>query len=231
MRSVLKFLILSLITLLIPGVILGIAYKLDLNDIGIMISQMLVMLVFVLVFTNILKYMKKYELDTQILMNEKRNVSDLKDLRDERKTYKSKAMITSKILSLAYSKEEVENLKKYATTNEDIEHYYSALIDHADKENRQKIKTNRDKFNKRYGKKQKIYPDFKGNIKTAVKWMIFFFALVIIYNIIPKIIGESKVILASFYMLGMLFLAVVMLNTILWIVRSLKSYWASDYII
>ena len=58
MRSVLKFLILSLITLLIPGVILGIAYKLDLNDIGIMISQMLVMLVFVLVFTNILKYMK-----------------------------------------------------------------------------------------------------------------------------------------------------------------------------
>ncbi len=219
MRSVLKFLILSLITLLIPGVILGIAYKLDLNDIGIMISQMLVMLVFVLV------------LDTQILMNEKRSVSDLKDLRDERKTYKSKAMITSKILSLAYSKEEVENLKKYSTTNEDIEHYYSALIDHADKENRQKIKTNRDKFNKRYGKKQKIYPDFKGNIKTAVKWMIFFFALVIIYNIIPKIIGESKVILASFYMLGMLFLAVVMLNTILWIVRSLKSYWARDYII
>lgn len=102
MRSILKFLILSLITLLIPGVILGMAYKLDFNDIGIIVSQMLIMFVFVLVFTNIFKYMKKYELDTEMLIGQKRNISDLKELRDERKTYKSKAMITSKILSHTY---------------------------------------------------------------------------------------------------------------------------------
>ena len=230
MRSILKFLILSLITLLIPGVILGMAYKLDFNDIGIIVSQMLIMFVFVLVFTNIFKYMKKYEPDTEMLIGQKRNISDLKELRDERKTYKSKAMITSKILSHTYSKEEIDNLKKYATSNEDMQHYYSALIDHADKESRQEIKIRRDNFNKRYSKKQKIYPDFNGNVKTAGKRIILFFALAIIYNLIPKIIGKNEVILASFYMLGMIFLAVVMLNTILWIVRSLRSYWARDYI-
>ena len=230
MRSILKFLGLALITLLIPGLVMGLSYKLNLSDIGIIVSQMIVILIFVLVFTNIFKYMRKYERDTEKLIDQTRDLEELKKLRDDRKTYRSKAIITSKILSLDYSKDEAENLKKYATTKEDMEHYYSAIIDHAEKKDREALKIRRDNFNKRYGKKQRVYPDFRENLKTAVKWTVFFFLLAIFYNIVPRYIEKSEVALASFYMLGMIFLAIVMINTILWIVRSLSSYWASDYI-
>ena len=230
MRSILKFLALSLIAFLIPSLVMGLSYQLNLSDMGIIISQMIVIIIFILVFTNIFKYMRKYELDTQNLIEHTRDLGELKKLRFDRKTYRSKAMITSKILSLNYSKDEVANLKKYAATIEDMEHYYSAIIDHAEKKDREALKIRRDNFNKRYGKKQRVYPDFRGNFKTALKWMVFFFILAIFYNILPRYIMKNEVALASFYMLGMIFLAIVMINTILWIVRSLSSYWASDYI-
>ena len=44
MRSILKFLGLALITLLIPGLVMGLSYKLNLSDIGIIVSQMIVIL-------------------------------------------------------------------------------------------------------------------------------------------------------------------------------------------
>ena len=230
MRSIFKFIIFSMIVFIIPGIIMGLAYQFGLSDMGIIISQMFIMLVFILVFTNIFKYMRKYERDTKDLIDKTRDVEELRKFREDRKTYKSKAMITSKILRLDYSKKEARTLKKYATSKEDMDHYYSALIDNAEKDKREEFKIRRDNFEKRFGKKQRIYPDFKGNLKTSGKWMAFFFALAIIYNILPKYLIKTDVGLASFYILGMIILAIIMINTIIWIVRCLRSYWAKDYI-
>ena len=197
---------------------------------GVLISQMLVILVFVFIFTSLLKYQRKYEKETENMLAGINDIEKLKTLRKDRKTYKSKAAITSKILSQAYSKEEASNLLKYTTTNEDIEHYYSSLINNADKNYRNELREKRDDFEKRYGKKQFIFPDFNENLKVSGKWIIFFFASAFLYNFIPARIIKNDATMAAIMLLGMLFLAVVMVNAILWIVRTLKSYWAKDYL-
>lgn len=230
MRSILKFLGLSIITILIPAFFMGLATIFNAGEIMVLIAQMFVILVFVFIFTNLLKYQRKYQAETEKLLSDTRDVQKLKNLRENRKTYKSKAAITSKILNQEYSQEEVYNLLKYATTNEDMEHYFSAKIDHADKNKREEIRRKRDEYENRYGKKQMIFPDFDGNLKTSLKWMAFFFVSAFLYNFLPPRIFTNDISMASFLLLGMLFLAVVMVNTILWIVRTLKSYWAKDYI-
>lgn len=229
MRSILKFIILSLITILIPSLIMSIVYYLGLNNIGIIIGQLFVILSFVFIFQLLFKKSRQYEKDTLKMIEKTRDIDELKKLRDSRRTYRSKAKITHKILSIAYSDEELANLKKYATDKEDMDHYYSALIDNAKGDERESYKIRRDNFDKRYGKKLTIYPDFKGNLKTSLKWMAFFFALAIIYNLIPKYL-TTDFAFAVFYIFGMAFLAIVMVNTILWIVRTLSSYWTKDYI-
>ena len=59
---------------------------------------------------------------------------------------------------------------------------------------------------------------------------MFFFASAFLYNFIPARIIKNDATMAAIMLLGMLFLAVVMVNAILWIVRTLKSYWAKDYL-
>ncbi|WP_295885016.1 hypothetical protein [uncultured Anaerococcus sp.] len=230
MRSILKFLGLSIITILIPALFMGLATIFNAGEIIVLIAQMFVILVFVFIFTNILKYQRKYEAETEKLLLDTRDIQKLKDLREKRKTYKSKASITSKILNQDNSQNEVDNLLKYATSNEDMEHYYSAKIDQADKNKREEIRRKRDDFANRYGKKQFIFPDFDGNLKTSIKWIVFFFVSAFLYNFLPPKIFNNDISMASFLLLGMLFLAVVMVNTILWIVRTLKSYWMKDYL-
>lgn len=230
MRSIIKFLAITIITILIPALFMGLATILNFSDMGVLISQMLVILVFVFIFTSLLKYQRKYEKETENMLAGINDIEKLKTLRKDRKTYKSKAAITSKILSQAYSKEEASNLLKYTTTNEDIEHYYSSLINNADKNYRNELREKRDDFEKRYGKKQFIFPDFNENLKVSGKWIIFFFASAFLYNFIPAKIIKNDATMAAIMLLGMLFLAVVMVNAILWIVRTLKSYWAKDYL-
>lgn len=230
MRSILKFLALTIITILIPALFMGLATLLNFSEMGVMIAQMFVILVFVFIFTNLLKYQRKYEAETENLLASTKDIEKLKLLREKRRTHKSKAAITSKILNQNYSDEEIKNLLKYATTNEDMDHYYAALIDQADKNDRQILREKRDNFENRYGKKQLIFPDFEGNLKTALKWMAFFFIAAFLYNFLPARLIKNDASMAAFLLLGMLFLAVVMVNTILWIVRTLKSYWIKDYL-
>lgn len=175
MRSILKFLGLTIITILIPALFMGLATIFGFKDIGVLIAQMLVILVFVFIFTNLLKYQRNYEAETEKLLTNTNDVEKLRTLRENRKTYKSKAAITSKILRKNYSDDEARTLLKYATTNEDMDHYYAAIIDQADKNDREILREKRDNFEKRYGKKQLIFPDFNENLKTALKWMAFFF--------------------------------------------------------
>lgn len=230
MRSILLFIIIALITILIPAIVMSIVSLIGGGDLLVIIGQMLIILTFVLIFTRYLKYTRKYEMDTENLINGQKDTAKLKKLRDERRTYQSKAAITYQILTNEFSNEEALNLKKYATRPSDMEHYYSALIDNASKENREDIRKKRDYFLNRYSKKNMISPDFKGNLKTSGKWIGFFFLLYIIYSIIGNNVPMGEFVYASYVLLGMLILAVVMINTILWIVRTLSSYWAKDYI-
>lgn len=230
MRSILLFIIIVLITILIPAIVMSIVSLIGGGDLLVIIGQMLIILTFVLIFTRYLKYKRKYEIDTENLINGQKDIEKLKKLRDERRTYQSKAAITYQILTNEFSNEEAANLKKYATRPSDMEHYYSAIIDNASKENRDEIRKKRDYFLNRYSKKNMIYPDFKGNLKTSGKWIGFFFLLYIIYSIIGNKVPMGEFVYASYVLLGMLILAVVMINTILWIVRTLSSYWAKAYI-
>lgn len=228
MRSILKFITLTAITLLIPSLIMTIAYNIGVDNVGLLIAQMLIILCFVLVFTYLMRYKKKYEEDTISLIKGVRDIDKLKDLRDKRRTFKSKAAITSQILSLDYSEKELANLKKYASTPKDMEHYFAARIDHADKNDRDKIKKNRDAYLKRNEKKILIYPDFNQNLRDAIKWTVFFFLFAIIYNIIGNRIkaNQSK---AAFIVLGMAVLGLVMAMAILWIIRTVISFWQKEY--
>lgn len=230
MRSILLFIIIALVTILIPAVVMSIVSLIGGGDLLVIVGQMLIILTFVLIFTRYLKYSRKYEMDTDNLIKGQKDTAKLRKLRDERRTYQSKAAITYQILVSEFSNEEAANLKKYATIPSDMEHYYSAIIDNTSKEKRDEIRKKRDYFLNRYGKKTMIYPDFKENLKTSGKWIGFFFLLYIIYSIIGNKVVMGEFVYASYVLLGMLILAVVMINTILWIVRTLRSYWAKDYI-
>lgn len=229
MRSILLFVIISLVTILIPALIMSLVSLAGGGDLLVIIGQMFVILLFVLIFTKFLKERRKYEIETLELVANERDIEKLKKLRDERLTYKSKAAITSKILSKDFSLNEAAKLRKFATSPNDMEHYFSALIDNASKEERDEIRKKRDYFLNRYGKKALIYPDFKENLKISLKWMAFFFLVAFIYNFIGRFVKMNDLVYASFTLLGMIFLAVVMINTILWIVRTLSSYWAKEY--
>ena len=199
------------------------------GDLLVIIAQMVIILIFVLVITRFLKFRKSYEEETLSLINQAGDdIDDLLLLRSKRKTYKSKANITRRILAKQYSIREVEKLRKYATTPKDMEHYYSAKIDALSKEERQTMKEKRDSYLKRYGKKGQVFPDFEENLKTSGKWILFFFIIAGAYNLLPRLIKMQDIILASYMLLGMIFLAVIMINTILWIIRTLKAYWIKD---
>ena len=140
MRSILLFVIIALITILIPAIVMSIVSLIGGGDLLVIIGQMLIILTFVLIFTRYLKYKRKYEIDTENLISGQKDIEKLKKLRNERKTYQSKAAITYQILANEFSDEEAANLKKYATRPSDMEHYYSALIDNATKEKRDEIR-------------------------------------------------------------------------------------------
>lgn len=230
MRSILYFLLIAFMTQLIPGMMLIITSSFGGGNIALIVSQIFVMFVAVIIFSKFLANKRNYEVETQKLLDPLRDVEKLKNLREERRTYRSKATITGKILTIEYSLKELLNLRKYASTPVDMEHYYSALIDNLPKEDRKKIKEARDKYLGKYGKKSIIFPDFKENFRTSTKWMTFFFACALIYRFAPSLFMKNKIALEYFMWMGMVLLAIVMLNTILWITRTLRSYWDRDFV-
>lgn len=227
MRSIRKFLLIAFVTILIPAIVMSVAFALNLNEIGIFICQMIIVAIFVFLFTFFLKKQRQYEEKTVAMVDGSRDLTKLREIRDNRLTYRSKAYATRKILSLDYSENELSNLKKYATKADDMSHYFAAKIDHAEKTDRERYKKKRDAYLNRYEKKLLIFPDFKTNLRTAIKWIILFFITAIIYNIIPNYITDWETLLAL-TLLGMAFLAIVMIMAILWIIRSLVSYWNKD---
>lgn len=228
MRSILKFIILTTITLLIPILVMTIAYKIGVSDLGLLIGQMIIILAYVLIFTYLFRYKKSYEEESLELIKDVRDIDKLKDIREKRRSFRSKAAITSQILSIKYSDDELANLKKYANKPEDIKHYFAAKIDNAKTSDREVIRENRDKYLRRVEKKIHIYPDFNQNLKEAVKWTVFFLAFAFIYNIIGNNLedGELK---AAFIIIGMIVLALIMVMAILWIVRTVVAFWQKEY--
>ena len=74
MRSILLFILIAIITILIPGIVMGLVTVIGGGDMIVIIGQMFVILIFVLIFTNFLKYKRKYEIETENLINGKKDI-------------------------------------------------------------------------------------------------------------------------------------------------------------
>lgn len=173
MRSVLKFLLFTFVIIIIPTIIMLIISLIGASGVLLFVGQMLVILSLMGFFLLFLKKEKAYEKNTLDEIEGEKDLEKLRELRDKKLTYRSKAEITKKILSLEYSTEEMALLKKYASSMELMDFYYARLIKE-DRDNREENKTRRDNFNKRFAKRRNVYVDFKEVLFTAIKWTLVF---------------------------------------------------------
>ncbi|MGO3017516.1 MAG: hypothetical protein ACTIH2_00045 [Anaerococcus sp.] len=229
MRSILKFLFLTFVIIFIPTVVMLIISTFGSTTIFLFIGQAIVILALMGFFLVYLKKERAYEKDTLDKIEHENDLVKLRELRDEKISYKSKAEITKKILSLEYSEKEMKLLKKYAVKKEDMDFYYAKLI----KENRDKREENklrRDNFNKRYAKKRYVYVDFKEVFITAIKWTLVFavFSGLAISKIHYKLFDPY--IAYAIAMILFIISAFLTINTIIWIIRAMKAYWIKEYI-
>lgn len=229
MRSILKFFGYVIFVVLIPSLILSLSHLIFKNQNFLFISQLIIMLIFTLSYLKLKKYEKAYEDKTLEFIQSTKNIEQLKDFRNKRITYRSKAEITKRIIELEYSSEELSKLKKYANLKEDMIFYYSSIIS-KDRTKREEFKNRRDNFNKRYGNKVKIYVNFNENLKISLRWMALFFILsAIAYTrFYSRFLSEESFFLVSILIFILNF--IVMLMTMIWIIRTTKSYWTKDYI-
>ena len=108
-------------------------------------------------------------------------------------------------------------------------HYYAALLAEASPEKREEIKIRRDNFKKKYGHKALAYTDFKGNLTTSIKWLGAFFIAFALAELLKALGTNLGFYLAiSFIQAGIL--GAYMINTIIWLSRTTKSYWDKEYI-
>ena len=105
------------------------------------------------------------------MIRENNDLDSLRRLREKRYGYKSKALITKEILLKEFSKEEAIKLRKYTNDVNDMDHYYAGFIANTEDEMRKEYKIRRDNFKKKYKHKRWIYPDFRENLKTTMKWI------------------------------------------------------------
>lgn len=229
MRSILK--LVGLITLLffVPFAISGYFVVKGDNELYLIISQILIILIIMGCVILAMRLIKKYEDKTRDLIRENNDLDSLRELREKRYGYKSKALITREILLKEFSKEEAIKLRKYTNDVDDMDHYYAGFIANTDDEMRKEYKIRRDNFKKKYKHKRWIYPDFRENLKTTMKWMLAFFLILFIPGVI-KINATNKNIAVLAYLIQMAYGAGFMINTIVWISRTLKSYWDKDYL-
>lgn len=230
MRSIVKLLAYILMAILIPSLVMGLVTLFTFSELVIIISQFVVMLILVFAFTKSFEFMRNYEIKTKDMINDAKSIEELREIREKRLTYKSKAMITNEILNREFSKEEADNLRKYTDSIEDMKHYFSALIGNSSGKEREEIKIRRDNFNKKYANRNRIYPDFKENLKTSIKWLLAFFLLLGPVSIGKKTIAMTPSFPYLLYMLGLAMLLAFMINSIIWLIRTTTSFWDRKYI-
>ncbi len=230
MRSIIKFLIFAIIIILLPSFVMLFITSLNTNNfILIFAGQILVFLIWLGFYYSIRKKISKYEDETLAEIKNEKSIEKLKKIREERISYKSKANITKKIIDLDYSKEECMNLRKYSSTYDDMIFYYAALIKN-EREDREIYKKKRDDFIKRYKNRHFVFLDYKENVRTAIKWMGVFLIFALISFLNPFKFIKNDEIYKIIVLLNFTFNLSIVINTIIWILRSLKSHWAKDLV-
>ncbi|MDD7305033.1 MAG: hypothetical protein PUG67_00435 [Peptoniphilaceae bacterium] len=229
MRSVVKFFLFTFVIVFFPSLIMLIISYFGASTALLILGQILVILSLTGFFLLYLKKEKEYEKNTLEKISLANDIEKLRELRDKRISYRSKAEITKKILNIEYSEEELKLLKKYGYSKEDMDFYYARLIKE-DRANREENKIKRDNFNKRYKNKYKVYIDFREVLLTAIKWTVVFaiFSMLAISKIYYKFVNPYWAYAIS--MLLFLICGFLAVNTIIWIVRALKAFWIKDYI-
>lgn len=230
MRSIIKFLIFAIIIILLPSFVMLFITNLNTNNfILVFAGQILVFLILLGFYFIIRKKISKYEDETLAEIKNEKSIEKLKKIREERISYKSKANITKKIIDLDYSKEECMNLRKYSSTYDDMIFYYAALIKN-EREDRKIYKKKRDDFIKRYKNRHFVFLDYKENVRTAIKWMGVFLIFALISFLNPFKFIKNDEIYKIIVLLNFTFNLSIVINTIIWILRSLKSHWAKDLV-
>lgn len=230
MRSIIKFLIFAIIIILLPSFVMLFITNLNTNNfILVFAGQILVFLILLGFYFIIRKKISKYEDETLAKIKNEKSIEKLKKIREERISYKSKANITKKIIDLDYSKEECMNLRKYSSTYDDMIFYYAALIKN-EREDRKIYKKKRDDFIKRYKNRHFVFLDYKENVRTAIKWMGVFLIFALISFLNPFKFIKNDEIYKIIVLLNFTFNLSIVINTIIWILRSLKSHWAKDLV-
>ncbi|MDU2582586.1 MAG: hypothetical protein E7C82_02670 [Anaerococcus hydrogenalis] len=230
MRSVLKFMVYALIIIFIPSFVMMFITSKGVDNVYlVLLGQFIVFVILMGSYYLIRKNIIKYENETLKLIETENDIEKLKDLREKRISYKSKANISKKIIDLSYSKNELNNLKKYSSTYDDWIFYYSSLIKN-ERDNRKIYKEKRDNFIKRYKNRHFIFLDYSENLKTSIKWIIVFLIFSLISYLNPYKFIKNPNIYTMSLLLNFTVNFGLMVNTVIWIIRTLKSYWARKII-
>lgn len=230
MRSVIKLIGLLALFIFPPLLVNYFLISMDINgNTAMIISQFGVIGISLAIILIYLKGKKAYEAKTLMLIDQARDIEALKTLRDKRISYDSKATITMEILLRDFSEDEAAKLKKYTNKVADMDHYYAGYIKNADPSLREEYKIRRDNFNKKYKHKRWAYLDLRENIKMSLKWMVGFFVILTLAGLIQKY-NTNKDLYVMVYMVQMVLGTGFLINTIIWLSRSLKSYWDKDFL-
>ncbi|MDO5047513.1 MAG: hypothetical protein Q4D88_03095 [Anaerococcus sp.] len=230
MRSVVKLLSFILLAILVPTLVMGLVSYFTKNQIALIIGQFLIMVLMVIAFTKAFDLIRNYEKTTYKMIKQAKDISELRKIRDERISYKSKAMASKAILLKEFSKEEAENLRKYTNSTEDMKHYYSSYISNSSGEKREEFKVKRDNFNKKYKNRTRIYPDLGTNLRMTLKWVGLFFVIAIFFSLIKSTFNPDLSLAFLIYALQIILLLSFMVNGIIWIIRSVTSYWDRKFL-
>lgn len=230
MRSVLKFIFYAFIIIFIPSFVMMFITSLGVDNVYlVLLGQFIVFVILMGSYYLTRKNIIKYENETLKLIENENDIKKLKDLREKRISYKSKANISKKIIDLSYSKDELVNLKKYSSTYDDWIFYYSSLIKN-ERDNRKIYKEKRDNFIKRYKNRHFIFLDYSENLKTSIKWIIVFLIFSLLSYLNPYKFIKNPNIYTMSLLLNFTVNFGLMVNTVIWIIRTLKSYWARKII-
>lgn len=229
MRSIVKFIIYTLFLILVPSLVMVLVTSLGGDSfIVIFLGQLVVILLLLGFFLLSRKIINKYEKETLAIIENEDDIGRLKDLRNKRISYMSKANITKRIIDIDYSKKECQNLRKYSSFYEDNIFYYAALIKN-ERDDREIFKEKRDNFKKRFKNKKFAFLDLRENIKTSLKWMGVFFLTSFISFVNPYKFVTNLDLYTLLVMINFGLNLALVVNTIIWIIRSLKAYWLKDY--
>ena len=230
MRSVIKLIGIMLLFIFPPLLVNYFLVRANvIGESGMIISQLAIMAISLSLIMIYIRGKKAYEAKTLYLIDQEKNLEGLRQLRDKRISYDSKANVTKEILLREFSEEEAEKLKKYTNKVADMDHYYSSFIKNASPDLREEYKIRRDNFGKKYKHKKYAYTDFKGNLRESIKWICGFFIILIATGLVQKY-STNKDLYVFSYIFQMVFGAGFMINTIIWLSRTLKSYWDKNYI-